>query len=245
MMNGINILLKKEVKEQFRSPLLYVLAALFSFIMGWLFFNYLMQSKTTTTQMLANSVVLPLFGNMNFIFVFLVPLLTMNTFSLEKKNGTLDLLYRSKLSDVQIILAKFFSQVVIILFLLSFSVIFLMVLKSANFKEWSLVFTSYLGVIFSVMCYIAVGMFASSLTENPIISSVASFCSLLGFMLLVLSTNAMENTFLAEMIQYTAVPFHYEGFVKGLLRSYSFVYFISFIFFFLYLTYRSLQRRKW
>lgn len=242
---GVWILLKKELSDLFFSPLLYVLAALFSFIMGWLFFNYLMQSKTATTQTLTPAVVVPLFGNMNFIFIFLVPLLTMNTFSLEKKNGTLDLLFRSKLSDLEIILGKFISQVFVVLFLLSFSLIFMMVLSTTNFQEWSLVMTSYMGVVFSIMCYLAVGMFMSSLTDNPIISSVLTFCFLMGLMLLVLSTNAMENQFFAEMIQYLAVPFHYEGFVKGLVRSYSLVYFLSFIGFFLYLTWRSLQRRKW
>ena len=67
---GVWILLKKELADLFFSPLLYVLAALFSFIMGWLFFNYLMQSKTATTQTLTPAVVVPLFGNMNFIFIF-------------------------------------------------------------------------------------------------------------------------------------------------------------------------------
>lgn len=242
---GIWLICKKELSDLFLSPLIYVLAALFSFILGWLFFNYLMASKVATSQTLTPAVVEPIFGNMNLIFVFLVPLMTMNAFSQEKKNGTLDLLFRSKLSDVQIIVGKFLSQMILSLFLLSFTFIFVVVLKTAEFKDWSIIWTSYLGLMFSIACYVSVGLFTSTLTENGIVASLLSFCILISSMILVLSTNALDNEFVTELIQFMTVPFHYYAFSKGILRSYSFIFFLSFTGFFLFLTMRSLERRKW
>lgn len=242
---GIWLICKKELSDLFLSPLVYVLAALFSFILGWLFFNYLMASKVATSQTLTPAVVEPIFGNMNLIFVFLVPLMTMNSFSQEKRNGTLDLLFRSKLSDLQIILGKFFSQMITAIFLLSFTLIFVFVLKSADFKDWSIIWTSYTGLFFSIACYVSVGLFTSTLTENSIVASLLSFCILISSMILVLSTNALENEFVTELVQYMTVPFHYYAFSKGIIRSFSLIFFASFCGFFLFLTMRSLERRKW
>lgn len=242
---GIWLVSKKDLADLFYSPLTYVLAALFSFILGWLFFNYLMTSKVATSQTLTPAVVEPIFGNMNLIFVFLVPLMTMNSFSGEKRNGTLDLLFRSQLTDWQIILGKFLSQFLLAVFLLSFTLIFVVVLKTAEYKDWPIIWTSYFGLLCSVSCYIAVGLFTSTLTENGIISSLLSFCLLISSMILVLSSNALENEFVTELIQYLTVPYHYFAFSKGVIRSYSIVFFLSFVGFFLYLTWRSLERRKW
>ena len=87
-------LAKKEMKDAFSSPLVYVLCGLFTLIIGWLFFNYLIQSKQMTSTTMSQTVIAPIFGNINFIFIFLAPLLTMRSFAEERKTYTLDLLLR-------------------------------------------------------------------------------------------------------------------------------------------------------
>ncbi|MGZ3788911.1 MAG: ABC transporter permease [Bacteriovorax sp.] len=241
----IGILVKKELKDAFFSPLIYVLAGLFCFMMGWLFFNYLLQAKTLTTATMTQAVITPIFGNINFIFIFLCPLLTMRSFAEEKKQSTLDLLLRSELSELQIIIAKFISNVVLVFFMLSFTFVFPIILALSGYSDWGVVGSSYIGVILSIMAYLSVGLFCSSLTDNQIVASLLTFCILLGSMLMVITVNASNNYLLALMVQYLTVPFHYEGFVKGILRSYSFVYFLSYYGFFFLLTLKSLQSRKW
>jgi len=241
----INILVKKELKDSFLSPLIYILSGLFCFMMGWLFFNYLLQAKTLTTATMTQAVITPIFGNINFIFVFLCPLLTMRAFAEEKKQSTLDLLLASELSESQIILAKFISNFILVLFMISFTLIFPVILALSGYSDWGVVGSSYAGVILSIMAYIAVGLFCSSLTDNQIVASLLTFCLLLGSMLMVITVNATNNYLLALMVQYLTVPFHYEGFVKGLVRSYSLVYFLSYLLFFFLLTQKSLQSRKW
>jgi ABC-2 type transport system permease protein len=241
----INVLVKKELKDSFFSPLIYILTGLFCFMMGWLFFNYLMQAKTLTTASMTQAVITPIFGNMNFIFIFLCPLLTMRTFAEERKQSTLDLLLRSQLSEMQIIIGKFISNTVLVLFMLSFTFVFPVILALSGYSDWGVVGSSYLGVLLSIMAYLSVGLFCSSLTDNQIVASLLTFCILLGSMLMVITVNATNNYLLALMIQYLTVPFHYDGFVKGVLHSYSLIYFISFISFFFLLTLKSLQSRKW
>lgn len=241
----VMVLTKKELKDSFSSPLIYVLSGLFSLMMGWLFFNYLLQSKQMTTATMSQGVITPIFGNINFIFIFLCPLITMRSFAEEKKQHTLDLLLRSELSEMQIIWGKFLSNTALVLFMLSLTLLFPLILSFSGYSDWGVVWSSYLGIILSVMAYTAVGLFCSSLTDNQIVASLLTFCILLGSMLLVITVNATNNYLLALIVQYTTIPFHYEGFTRGLLRSYSVVYFISFYAFFFLLTLKSLQSRKW
>ena len=244
-MKKVMILAKKEMKDSFSSPLIYVLAGLFSLMMGWLFFNYLLQSKEMTTTSMTQGVITPIFGNINFIFIFLCPLITMRSFAEEKKQFTLDLLLRSELTEMQIIFGKFISNTLMVFFMLSLTLLFPIILAFSGYSDWGVVWSSYLGIALSIMAYTSVGLFCSSLTDNQIVASLLTFCILLGSMLMVISVNATNNYLLALIIQYTTIPFHYEGFTKGLLRSYSFVYFLSYLSFFFLLTLKSLQSRKW
>jgi len=242
---GIWILFLKELKDLFLSPLVYIVTALFCLIMGWLFFNYLILSKNLTTVTLTESILVPIFGNMNFVFLFLVPLLTMRLFAEEKKQKTLDLLIHSDLGILQIILGKLMASFATSIFVLSFTVVFPLILAFSGYNDWGIVASSYLGIIFSILCYLSVGVFASVLTNNQIVSALVSFCILLGLMLLVLSVNATNNDMLGQIVQYSSIPFHYEGLVRGSIKSYNLVYFTSFVGFFIFLTHKSLGSRNW
>lgn len=241
----IKAIFKKELKDVFGSPLIYVLSGLFCFMMGWLFFNYLQQAKTLTTVSMGQAVITPLFGNINFMFIFLAPLITMRSFAEEQKQHTLDLLLSSKLTLGQIVLGKFLAYFSMISFMLIFTFIFPLILALSGYSDWGVVLSSYLGIFLSIMAYLSVGLFCSSLTDNQIVAALLTFCFLLGSMLLVITVNATNNYLLAMMVQYLTIPFHYEAFSKGVIRSYSLIYFISFVGFFFLLTIKSLQSRKW
>lgn len=245
-LDGIWILYKKEVKDSFFSPMLYILTALFCAIIGWLFFNYLVISKdATSAASLTHSVILPIFGNMNFIFLFMAPLLTMRCFAEEKKLNTLDLLFHSRLQNTQIILGKLLASFSSALFMLSFTLVFPIVLAISGYSDWAIVGSGYLGIVLSVLSYLAVGLFASSLTENQVVAALVAFCLLLGSMLLVMSANASQNYIVGQILSYLSIPFHFEAFVRGAMKSYSFVYFTSFLCFFIFLTRESLESRNW
>ena len=242
---GVGILFRKEVGDSFKSPLIYVLAALYGMIMGWLFFNYLAANQDLTGQTLWQSVLAPAFGNMNFIFLFLAPLITMRLFAEERKGHTLDLLLRSQLGHGQIIAAKFLSSLVTALFPISLTLVFPIILAISGYSNWPVVLSGYGGVVLCVMCYLAVGLFTSSLTENQILASLTAFCILLGVMLMAVTANATHNDLLAQFFYYFSTPSHFESFARGAFQSYDFVYFASFMGFFFYLTHISLDGRNW
>jgi ABC-2 type transport system permease protein len=242
---GTWILYKKEVKDYFNSSTVYILAGLFIFISGWLFFNYLMASKEPTTLSLTASVLIPTFGNINLIFLFFAPLITMRIFAEERKQKTLELLYLSKLSDNQIILSKLMASFTVAIFLIGLTVIFPIILLLSGYKDFGVICTSYLGLTLCVFCYLTVGIFTSSLTQNQIIAAILSFTLLLGFVLMILSVNTSELSMTKDILKYMSVPFHLEGFVLGSMKSFSFVYFASFFGFFFYLTKKSLDVRHW
>ncbi|MDC0253841.1 hypothetical protein OAK75_03020 [Bacteriovoracales bacterium] len=244
-LNGVCLLLKKELKDYFFSPLIYILTGLFSGIMGWLFFNYLVGAKNLTMLSLTHSILIPLFGNINFLFLFLIPLLSMKLFSEEKKNQTLDLLFLSNLEHSQIIFSKFLAGLIISLFILSWTLVFPIILGLSGYNDWGTVLSSYLGLIFSIISYLWVGLFCSSLTENPIIAAITTFCVLLGMMLMVLTVNATQIEILNIIFQYLSTPFHYEGFVRGSIKNYNLIYLLSFSGFFYFLTHKSLESRNW
>ena len=242
---GIGILVSKEVKDNFYSPVVYILSALFCLSMGWLFFNYLYASKEITDQSLTQTVLMPIFGNMNFIFLFLSPILTMRSFTEEKKLHTLELLLTSRLDHTQIILGKLISNFVIATFMISLTLIFPIILSISGYDHWPIVMSSYLGVLLSIFCYLSVGLFASAMSDNFVVSALLGFSILLGIMLFSLTGNATQNVLLAQMVKYLAVPYHFENFVRGGMRSYNFIYIFSFIGFFIYLTHIKLESRRW
>ena len=163
----------------------------------------------------------------------------------KKKRVYLDLLLRSQLGHGQIIAAKFLSSLATALFPISLTLVFPIILAIAGYSNWPVVLSGYVGVVLCVMCYLAVGLFTSSLTENQILASLTAFCILLGVMLLAVTANATHNDFLAQFFFYFSTPSHFESFARGAFQSYDFVYFISFMGFFFYLTHISLDTRNW
>ncbi len=236
---------QKELKDAFVTPLVYVLTGVFCIIIGWLFFNYILLSKDLQSATLTQSVLSPVFGNINFIFLFLAPLLTMKSFAEEKKAGTIDLLQMSQLNSTQIILGKFLSNVIVTLFMLMFSLVFPLVLAFSGYNDWGIIIANYVGIILSVMAYISVGMFASSVTDNQLIAALSSFAILMVTLLLALSTNASTNYIVGELFSYFSIAVHFNRFASGAVISYSVVFYLTFVAFFLNLVRVVLNARNW
>lgn len=239
------IVMLKELKTTFLSPLIYVIAGLFIILSGWMFFTLLVSLDTKDTYGMTTSVLVPLFGNINFIFMFIVPLLTMHIFSDEFKNNTSSLLFLSKLKNHQIILGKYFSTILSSVFIISLTLIFPLVLSVAGYSDWGVVATSYLGLFLAITTYCLIGIFASTLTEHQMLSGVLCFFILFAFFLLALSAGVASNPMVAQLLGYLGMAFHYAPFSRGAIRSYDLVYFICIIILFFYLSLRSLESKRW
>ncbi len=191
-----------------------------------------------------------LFSLAPWVFLFLVPAITMRMFAEEKKNGTLDLLFTRPLTEWQIILAKFLAAWSLVLIsliptLIYFLSVYLLGNPVGNMDTGGAL-GSYLGLLFLGGIYTSVGLFASSLTDNQIVAFilavVLSFFLYLGFALL---STVFSNGELALYFERGGIDFHYQSISRGVVDSRDLVYFFSLIFLLLFSTRFVLQSRKW
>lgn len=236
---------KRELREALSSPLFYILCAIFIGITGWVFYYSVLSSKEYVGSSLTTNVLLPLFGMIGSLFMFLTPLLTMNSFVEEKNSGTLDLLMRSKVGLWNIIFGKYLSHLTQIVIMLILSVMFPLILMFSGYSDWGIVLSAYLGLILNISAYILIGMFASSISGNQIVSGFIAFSMTLGILLLNLAANSSKNFIVGEILSYLNNISHFQYFVSGDIRSFSFVYFASFIGLFMLFINKSLSSRRW
>jgi ABC-2 type transport system permease protein len=191
-----------------------------------------------------------LFTMAPWIFLFLIPAITMRTFAEEKKSGTMELLLTRPLTDLQIILGKYVACVLLaILALLPTLLYYFTVYHLGNPTgnvDSAAVVGSYLGLIFLAAVFCAIGIFASSLTDNQIVSFILAvflcFVIYSGFDSIA-SIDAWGS--LSYFITQLGISHHYHSFSKGLIDSRDVLYFLSVIGFMLLSTKLVLQSRKW
>ncbi len=197
------------------------------------------------------------FANLNglfmlapFVFLFLVPAITMRSFAEERRNGTMELLFTQPVSDLEIILAKYLAGVILVLFSLIPSLIYLITVYQYGFPAGNIdmgaTWGSYLGLFFLGATFAAIGIFASSLTDNQIVAFiVAVFLSMimyLGFEF-IYSLDIFGRVDL--LIRSLGINAHYTSMSRGVIDTRDVIYFLSLISFFLLITKISLEKRKW
>jgi len=185
-----------------------------------------------------------------FVFIFLVPAITMRSFADEKKSGTIELLFNRPLTDMQLILAKFlasFTLVVIALLptLLYYISVYLLSFPQGNIDSGS-IWGSYIGLLFLGAAFTSIGIFTSSISDNQVtsfvIAGLLSAFLYLGFEL-IYSFELFGPVDL--LIRSLGISAHYSSLSRGVIDTRDVVYFLSAIALFLFLTKFSLARRKW
>lgn len=253
-MKAILSIMKKELKIYFSSPLIYIISALFSAIIGWAFFNLLINFVDSTQNLPENvvgqvsfiqAVVYRLFGNINFVMLFICPLITMKLISEEKKNSTLEFLLTAPITSFQIILGKYLSSLVVVFFIISTTFIFPIILSSSGMNAFNNIAMGYLGLIFNIMFFHAVGIFASSLTENQIISALITVICILFVWMVSWASQSTSNYLMAEVFKYAGMIDHFDNFVRGLFKTSDIVYYLTWTGFFLGLSVKTIDSRNW
>jgi ABC-2 type transport system permease protein len=253
-MRLLMILLKREVKSYFSTPLPYIVGAIFSLVSGWIFFNLLanyvgniqnLPADIASQIKFSDAVVTKLFGNINFLLLFLCPLVTMRLFAEEKKQNSIDLLYAAPISDWQIVLSKYLSSLSIIIFILALTSIFPIILYRSGLYETNVLIGGYFGLLLNSLCYLAVGIFASSITENQIVSAILGIVSIMMLWMITMVSKLTSNYFLVQVFKYIGLNFHFLNIVNGIITSVDLCYYFSFIVMFLLFTKKSIESRSW
>jgi gliding motility-associated transport system permease protein len=249
-MKAIFTILKRELKSYFASPTAYIILVVFLVLSGIFFFFYLetfIKSQFDPRYQMFREklnlnefVIRPYFGTISVVLLFMIPLITMRLIAEERKNFTTELLFTSPVRVSQIVLGKFLACFSLFALMVVLSAIYLVVLKAYGNPDLGPVLAAYLGLFLLGGSLISAGLFASSLTENQIVAAVISFGILLVFWILGASSDADSS-----ILGYISIINHLDNFTKGLIALRDTVYYLSFIFFGLFLTYISLESERW
>jgi ABC-2 type transport system permease protein len=189
-------------------------------------------------------VVEPSLQNMSVILLMIIPVITMRSFAEEKKTKTFRLLLSSPVPLREIVFGKFLACMIVVTVMVlisSYSIGFLFLLGE---PELGPVITGYAGVVLMAGCYVSVGVFASSLTDNQIVAAVLTFGFSLFMWIIGWGAQAAGAT-TGKVLQFLSIADHMERFLKGIVDTSDLVYYMSFILLSLFLCNRVLDSNRW
>jgi len=254
-MRNILAIAGKEFRSYFASPIAYVIIGLFAAIFGVFYAAILdffmglsmgggqfagMQGPVNVNQQMIR----PLFGNASVVALFVLPMITMRTYSEEKRTGTIELLLTSPLTDVQIVLGKFLGAMALYAIMLLVTLIYVGILFVYGSPEWRPVAAGYLGLLLMGASFISLGLLISSFTKNQIVAVMITFAALL-ILWVIDWLGKMGGPTTQEIIKYLSITEHFEDFSRGIIDTKHLVYYLSFITFGLFLTTRSVDSERW
>lgn len=235
-MNPILTIAKKELASYFNSPLAYIFLNVFLILMAWLFFQ--------SYFLIGQAEMRGFFSLIPWVFLFLMPAISMRTFSEEKKLGTIELLLTAPLRERDIVLGKFLACFLFLAITLALSFMIPVVVFWSGEADFGVMIASYLGALFLGSAYLSVGMYISSYTNNQIIAFLLGLATCFLFLIIgeVFVLGSLPYV-LAPIFKFFGLGVHFSSIARGVLDSRDMLYYLSFIFFFLLLSMRRLQFR--
>ena len=186
----------------------------------------------------------PLLQNVLILILFLMPMVTMRAYAEEKRSGTIELLLTSPLTDFQIIVGKFLGAMALYGCMLAVTLIHIGLLFLYGRPEWKPIVTAYIGLLLMGGCFIAVGLFISSLTRNQIVAGMVTFAVFL-MLWIITWIGSFSGPTVDKLTQYLSIVDHFDDFGKGVLDTTHIIYYVSFITFGLFLTAKSVDMERW
>jgi len=241
-------LLRKEINSFLNSLLGYIVIVVFLLSLGlflWVF------PDTQFSILDAGYASLdPLFMITPWVYMFLVPAVTMRLFSEEKKSGTIEILLTRPITELQIVLAKYFAGVILVLFsllptLVYYVVIYFLAVPAGNLDNGAIA-GSYIGLFFLAAGFVSIGVFASAISDNQVIAFIISLFLCFFFYAGFNSVAGLIGSgTLANAIDLLGINAHYLSMSRGVIDSRDVVYFISLIALFIMITRTVIESRKW
>ena len=253
-MRNILAIAQKELKAYFASPIAYIVIGFFVLLFGYfywallLFFNQqsqqMMGLQGGPTQNVNEQMIRPLFLNASVVLLFILPMITMRTYSEEKRSGTIELLLTSPLTDFQIIMGKFLGAMALYAAALAVTLLHIGALYAFGKPELIPIATSYLGLLLMGGCFVSLGLLISSFTRNQIVAGMVTFAVFL--LLWVINWVAsFTGPTTQAVLNYLSITDHLDDFTRGIVDTKHLIYYVSFIAFGLFLTARSVDTERW
>jgi ABC-2 type transport system permease protein len=235
-LSNTGTIFRKELRSYFNSAVAYVVIVVFLAIVGWVY---------TSSMFLINVASLRLmFEWIPLVFLFVVPAITMRLLAEEKKAGTIELLTTKPLHDWEIVTGKFFAAWMLIGVALLPTLIYYITIAFLGDIDNGPVIGGYIGLMLMAGVYVAVGLLASSVTENQIVAFIVGLLFIFALFLMD-KVLIFIPEFMISVVEYLGIDFHFSNIARGVIDTRDIVYFLSLLGFSLYLTVVSLGRRKW
>ena len=237
----------RELRSLFALPSTWFILAGMQFIFAWFFLARLEAFLEVQPQLaqLANppgvtsTVAAPLFNTIALLLMMLVPMLTMRLIAEERRNQTFSLLLSAPLSGLHIVIGKFLGLLAFLSVLISGVVLMVYSLSLGTALDHGLLLSNILGLFLLTASYVALGLYVSSLTAQPVVAAIGTFAVLIGLWLADISATAEHSPWHAISPLY-----HFQNFSNGLLDSGDAVFFVLFTAAFLALTIRRLRSNR-
>ena len=255
-MRNILAIAQKELRSYFAGPIAYIAIGLWALLYGYFFVAILQFFVRQSMQMnqfgmqgpqalnVNQQLIRPLLQNVTIMILFVMPMVTMRTYSEEKRSGTIELLLTAPLTDFQIIMGKFLGAMALYAVMLLVTMLHIALLFVYGRPEWKPIVTAYLGLLLLGGCFISLGLLISSLTRNQIVAGMVTFAV---FLLLWIITwiGSFSGPTVDQLTQYLSIIDHLEDFSKGVVDTKHLIYYLSFITFGLFLTAKSVDSERW
>ena len=236
-MRNLKTIYMKEMKSYFNSPMAYIFLVIFAVINGYFF--------TRTFFLFNQSDMRSLFNIVPLVYIFFIPAITMSLIAREKNMGTMEVMSTLPLKDMDFVLGKFLSALSLIVIGLLITLIHFLTLTQVGTNiDYGAVFTGYLGLALAGAVYSSVGTFASSLTDNQVVAFIIGIFIVIIFFLMDKMLMFVPVS-LTGLIQFLSVDYHLSNISRGVIDSRNLIYFSSVVGFFLFMTVRVLEIRRW
>ncbi len=238
MFKNIWIIAKKELNIYFNTSIAYIFLTLFLIVGNWLFWqNFYLFGQATMRSY---------FSLLPWIFLLIIPAVTMRSWSEEKKSRTIELLLTLPLRDIEIVLGKFLAGMIFIFIALLLTLVSPIVIASMGNLDWGLVIGGYLGALLLGGAYLSLGLFVSAVNKNQITAFIVSLTAC--FLFMIVGADFVLTGiphFLISFLKLSSVTYHFSNISRGIIDFRDIFYYCSFIFIFLLLNTNAIASRHW
>jgi ABC-2 type transport system permease protein len=252
-MRNVLAIADREIRSYFASPIAYILIGFFLLPFGVFFYLYLDAFLKQGMQMaqygggslsINQQVIRGVLQNASVVILFIMPMITMRTYSEEKRSGTIELLLTSPVTDVEIILGKFFGALGLYVTILFVTLLYMGILFYYGNPEWRPLVSGYLGLLLMGGAFIAIGLLISSTTNNQIVAGVVTFVVFLLFWIVGWFGDSAGPT-IGPITRWLSITEHFDDFSKGIIDTKHVLYYLTLITFGLFLTAKSVDTERW
>ncbi len=228
---------KREMRSYFTTPIGYILTAVFTACAALLFAICTLQLQTSDSSFY--------FQFLMYIYIIIIALLTMKSFSEEKRMHTEQLLLTSPVSLTSIVGAKFLAAFTMFLGTVALSSLSFIVLAIYSDPNWARVIGCTIGIILIGACFIAVGLFMSSLTENQFVAAISTMATLAGLVMTSILNTLIDFYPVRLVLSWISIYARFANFTHGIFDIPAAIYYISVCAVFLFLTVRVYDKRRY